>query len=169
MKRYLLLLIIIVAATGTYVWSRGGEGEATPPEVAAPTEKALESAISDPFSIKALQERQYDGGEIKVEQELGDRSGFKSYIVSYKSDGLKLRSLLNVPTSPKPAGGYPALILNHGYIPPRQYDTITSYRLLAIILPARVLWYSSLTTGAMPSPKALPKPLPPRRIMCMMS
>jgi uncharacterized protein len=75
-----------------------------------------------------LQARSYDGGEIKVEQDLGTRGNFKSYIISYYSDGLKLRALLNIPTSPKPASGFPTLILNHGFIPPDQYNTITSYQ-----------------------------------------
>jgi dipeptidyl aminopeptidase/acylaminoacyl peptidase len=43
------------------------------------------------------------------------------------SDGLKIYGLLSVPDTPKPTGGYPAIIFNHGYIPPEEYKTTERY------------------------------------------
>ncbi|MBI2327077.1 alpha/beta fold hydrolase [Candidatus Curtissbacteria bacterium] len=81
-----------------------------------------------PLMILAMRQREYLGGEIKIEKDLGDQGGFKSYIISYPSDGLKLLALMNVPTGQKPANGWPVIILNHGYIAPSVYSTIDSYR-----------------------------------------
>src|SRR6059058_340826 len=46
---------------------------------------------------------------------------------SYRSDGLKIFGLLTVPNGRKPAGGWPVIIFNHGYIPPAQYRTTERY------------------------------------------
>lgn len=82
----------------------------------------------DPYTIEALRQREYPYSDIVIERELGDQGVFKSYIVSYKSDGLKLYALMNVPDSPKPEGGFPVIILNHGFIEPTLYDTVNSYK-----------------------------------------
>ena len=81
-----------------------------------------------PLMIEAMREREYPGGEIKIEKDLGDQGGFASYVISYPSDGLKLYALMNVPTSQMPPSGWPVVIVNHGYISPSVYDTVSSYK-----------------------------------------
>jgi dipeptidyl aminopeptidase/acylaminoacyl peptidase len=81
-----------------------------------------------PYTIEALRSREYPGSNIVIEQDLGDQGAFRSYVISYTSDGLKLNALMNVPDSPKPEGGFPVIVLNHGFIEPSVYDTITSYK-----------------------------------------
>ncbi|OGD86599.1 hypothetical protein A2Z23_02175 [Candidatus Curtissbacteria bacterium RBG_16_39_7] len=87
------------------------------------------------MTIEAMRQIEYPGGEIKIEKDLGNRGNFRSYVISYPSDGLKLFALMNVPNPPaggqKPEGGWPVIILNHGYIPPDQYSTINSYQAFA--------------------------------------
>lgn len=80
-----------------------------------------------PLSIEALRNGEYPGSEIVIEQELPSGSNYKRYIVSYKSEGLKIYALLTVPTEEAPTGGYPVIIFNHGYIPPEQYRTTERY------------------------------------------
>lgn len=82
----------------------------------------------NPFSIPTLQHRDYIGGEITVEKDVSHSRLFKSYIVSYPSDGLKINALMNVPNLEKPDAGFSVVIINHGYIDPKKYDTRTSYR-----------------------------------------
>lgn len=68
-------------------------------------------------------DKAYPGGTIQTVQELAPQAGFRSYVVTYPSDGLQLRSLLNVPTGTPPPGGWPIVVFNHGYIAPQQYRT----------------------------------------------
>lgn len=83
---------------------------------------------ADPFSIVGIKNKEYHGSDLVVEQDMGNKGKFHSFIVSYISDGNKLRSIMNVPNSPKPENGYPVLILAHGFIPPDTYSTISSYK-----------------------------------------
>ena len=83
-----------------------------------------------PLTIESLRKRSYGIGTIKIEKDLGDKKGYKSYKVSYLSDGLTLYALLNIPNTKKPIKGYPVIIVNHGYIPPDQYSLENSYRLV---------------------------------------
>src|SRR3989344_277067 len=92
--------------------------------------KRGEEGSLHPLMIAAMRQRDYPGGEIKIERDLGGQ-GFQSYIVSYPSDGLKLFALMNVPLGKRPIGGWPVIILNHGYIPPTQYSTVDSYKSFA--------------------------------------
>ena len=80
-----------------------------------------------PLSIESMRKREYPGSEIVVEQTLSPSSNYNRYIVSYKSDGLKIFALLTVPRSDPPEGGWPAIVFNHGYIPPEQYATTERY------------------------------------------
>jgi len=80
-----------------------------------------------PLSIEALRNGEYPGSEIVIEQTLDSGSNYQRYIVSYKSEGLKIYALLTVPNGSPPAGGWPAIIFNHGYIPPAEYRTTERY------------------------------------------
>ncbi len=74
-----------------------------------------------------MRAKSYPGSAITVESTLPPGPDYNRYVVSYDSDGLKLFALLTVPTSPKPNGGWPVILLNHGYIPPPEYSTEQSY------------------------------------------
>jgi len=80
-----------------------------------------------PLSIESMRKREYPGSEIVVEQTLSPGSNYNRYIVSYKSEGLKIFALLTVPRGDPPEGGWPAIVFNHGYIPPEQYATTERY------------------------------------------
>jgi len=66
-----------------------------------------------------------------IEETLSPGSNYKKYIASYKSEGLKIYGLLTVPNPSTGADddnkGYPAIVFNHGYIPPAQYKTTERY------------------------------------------
>jgi uncharacterized membrane protein/pimeloyl-ACP methyl ester carboxylesterase len=81
-----------------------------------------------PYSITALINREYTKSDILIERKIPANGNFKSYIISFNSDGLKEYALMNIPNKEKPANGFPVLILNHGYINPTTYDTINSYK-----------------------------------------
>ncbi len=96
---------------------------------------ALIAAISgtiDPSQVRALsiltmRARAYPGSPIFIEQTLTPGTNYNQYIVSYRSDGLKLFALMTVPTTTRPATGWPAIVFNHGYVPPERYDATERY------------------------------------------
>lgn len=83
--------------------------------------------ILNPLSIQAMREKAYPGSAITIEKNLADTVSYHQYIVSYKSEGLKIYALLTVPVGVKPKNGWPVIIFNHGYIPPEQYRTTQRY------------------------------------------
>jgi len=81
-----------------------------------------------PLTIENLRRGEYPGSEIVIEQTLDSGSNYRRYIVSYKSEGLKIFALLTVPNgTPSTSSGWPAIVFNHGYIPPAQYRTTERY------------------------------------------
>ena len=56
-----------------------------------------------------------------------ENSNYTAYLTSYDSDGLKVNGLLTQPNGNSSSRGWPAIIFVHGYIPPRQYNTVQNY------------------------------------------
>ncbi len=83
--------------------------------------------IDSPISINKLRKMPIESDSYQIEQKLGNGINYERYIVSYKSEGEKVYALLTVPFETKPEGGYPAIIFNHGYIPPKSYSTTGNY------------------------------------------
>lgn len=96
------------------------------PNLNLENEGGLENA-QHPLSIEALRRGEYPGSDIVVEQTLESGSNYKRYIVSYKSEGLKIYGLFTVPNGNRPENGWPVIIFNHGYIPPAHYKTTERY------------------------------------------
>ncbi|MCC6147705.1 MAG: alpha/beta fold hydrolase [Anaerolineaceae bacterium] len=80
-----------------------------------------------PLEIEAQRARGYPGSDITIEQELDPGANYRRFYASYLSDGLKIYALLTLPNGEPPPGGWPALVFNHGYIPPAQYRTTERY------------------------------------------
>lgn len=80
-----------------------------------------------PLSIESLRNGEYPGSDLVIEQTLASGSNYDRFIASYKSDGLKIYGLLTIPQGEAPEGGWPAIIFNHGYIPPAEYRTTERY------------------------------------------
>ncbi len=59
--------------------------------------------------------------------EVSRNGGYTAYLTSYDSDGFRVNGLLTIPDGAEPAGGWPALVFVHGYIPPTQYRTLQRY------------------------------------------
>lgn len=81
----------------------------------------------NPLMIGALRQRSYPGSDLKIEETLAPGSNYKKYIASYLSDGLKIYGLLTVPNEASSTHKVPAIIFNHGYIPPAEYRTTERY------------------------------------------
>ena len=83
--------------------------------------------VPHPMSIIALRNQEYPGSEITVVKELDRGINYRRYYVYYVSEGLKIYALLTIPNGEKPEGGFPAIVFNHGYIPPDVYKTTERY------------------------------------------
>jgi uncharacterized protein len=79
------------------------------------------------LSIENLRRRSYPGSPITIEQRLTPGRNYNRYLVSYRSEGLKIYALLAVPTGERPFDGWPVIIFNHGYSPPALYQTTAGY------------------------------------------
>ena len=78
--------------------------------------------------VSVMRSKDYPGCDLKLEETLADGVNYHQYIAFYFSEGLKIYGLLTVPIAENPpVGGWPAIIFNHGYIPPAQYRTTERY------------------------------------------
>lgn len=99
---------------------------ATPLPSATATPSPAPTATPDPnawMTIEGLRQRDYSGGgEIERVEKLETTDAFTRYLIRYPSDGLMIGGFMNVPLG---EGPFPVIIVNHGYMPPRRYETLT--------------------------------------------
>ena len=92
-----------------------------------PTLTLTPTTTPHPMSILALRQRDYPGSDIVIEETLDPGANYSRHIASYQSEGLKIYALLTIPYGETPNSGWPAIVFNHGYIPPSQYRTTERY------------------------------------------
>jgi dipeptidyl aminopeptidase/acylaminoacyl peptidase len=92
-----------------------------------PTETATPTPEPNPMDIQVMRAGSYPGSDFTIEKELNPGANYHRYYASYLSQGLKIFGLLTVPDGEMPSDGWPAIIFNHGYIPPEIYRTTERY------------------------------------------
>jgi dipeptidyl aminopeptidase/acylaminoacyl peptidase len=80
-----------------------------------------------PMDIRSQRQRSYPGSEIVITETLEPGPNYNRYIAYYLSEGLKINGLLTIPYGEMPQSGWPAIVFNHGYIPPDVYRTTERY------------------------------------------
>lgn len=130
-KKRLLLITGIVLVLGGYFYlnlQKPSLSNLAPnnPKLVSPT-PTINSIKLHPLAIAAQRQKEYPGSDLKVEQTLSSGSNFRRFVASYQSENLKINGLLLVPSGNKPEGGWPAIVFNHGYIPPQLYRTTEKY------------------------------------------
>ena len=133
MNKWIILTLITVVLILTGYFLKKSNFNNSQPKY-TPTPKKTEEGLN-PLTIEAMKKRSYPGSEMKIEQSLDKGVNFNRYVASYMSDGLKIYGLLTVPADNpstssghgKPSGGWPVMIFNHGYIPPKEYRTTERY------------------------------------------
>lgn len=78
------------------------------------------------MTIPYLRSRSYESSLGTLEQVMSN-SEYTSFLTSYDSDGFKINGLLTKPSGEVPVGGWPAIVFVHGYIPPKNYQTLENY------------------------------------------
>lgn len=99
----------------------------TPTPAPSPTITLSPTPTLHPMTIEAMRQREYPGSEITIVEELDRGPNYSRYYAYYLSEGLKIYALLTIPDGETPPGGWPAIVFNHGYIPPREYRTTERY------------------------------------------
>lgn len=122
------ILAVIVLMVGVFlyifIFRNSGQTLQIPPET-------ISYPVSTPvpfyeLTIPYLRERDYSS-VLGTLEKISENADYISYLTSYTSDGLKINGLLVKPQGEIPAGGWPAIIFIHGYIPPAQYKTTQNY------------------------------------------
>lgn len=76
------------------------------------------------YTIEALRQRRYGGGQIEVLETLLETETFTSYSIRYPSDGLTIYGFVNVP---KGEGPFPVIVSVHAYSMYGGYDVFSPY------------------------------------------
>jgi dipeptidyl aminopeptidase/acylaminoacyl peptidase len=79
------------------------------------------------MNVLALRQTPFPGSEITIHETLENGGNYFRYYASYQSEGLTIYGLLTVPYGETPPGGWPAIVFNHGFIPPDVYRTTERY------------------------------------------
>lgn len=81
-------------------------------------DKKTNNLTSD--SIPVMAEKEYAGSDLKLGKIIKETSEYTSYLATYRSEGLVISAVMNVPKS---KGPFPIIILNHGYMDPKIYKS----------------------------------------------
>ena len=103
--------------------------KSTEPPSPAPTNTLVPTPtlVPNPMTITSMRAGAYPGSDITIVQELDKGFNYRRYYAYYLSEGLKIYALLTIPEGEKPEAGWPAIVFNHGYIPPDVYRTTERY------------------------------------------
>lgn len=140
---WVLLLVVVLlmpaAALAAPVIGPGTPGTGAPGPDLLVADAAQEAAVArasnvwpgiaslKQISIEGLRRRHYSSA-LQIESQLGDSAGssaysqyygapyYNTYMASYRSDGLRVYSRIDVPPTPMPAAGYPVIIYSHGWV-----------------------------------------------------
>ncbi len=97
---------------------------------------AVRSAVQNetppphPMSIESLRTREFTAGNFTLLNIVDAREGLEAWDFSYESEGYTNYGLIEKPAGDAPAGGWPVIVLAHGYNPPVSYSTLDNYRLV---------------------------------------
>ena len=130
MKKSLIIFLIVIIIFLTLIFVSTNKNnliKEMPKKTTSSINQRVIKSDASPISIDYLRSLNITSEKVKIEEELVDGSNYKRYIASFLSEGNKIYSLLTVPIDKEPTNGFPAIIFNHGYIPPSQYQTTEGY------------------------------------------
>lgn len=138
MKNWMWFSIIFVfsaCSTGGIVSKSDQSASKASPREEKTTNTSQPEDFLDQFSVEYqrltipyLRKQDFPGSQIAIVETIQENSSYSSYIASYLSEDLTQYGLLTRPKTQMPAGGYPAVVFIHGYIPPLEYQTTEKYQ-----------------------------------------
>jgi uncharacterized protein len=136
MYKFLLpsILLILVVIAGAFYLREDGAREmkdsfAQGNSTSNPSDTVMPQPTPFPYqemTINYLRSRGYKS-ELGSLEKVAENQSYTSYLTNFDSDGLKVNGQLTRPKGEVPEGGWPAIVFIHGYIPPRQYQTLQNY------------------------------------------
>lgn len=134
MKPLFLIAAVVLVGWSLFLWSEKNEGkkvsqeeepieeQGKQPEVPRSEEtKEGKTLVFQPFSIPAYREKAFDGRDFVIGRILEENSVYTRSFITYRSGGLMISGIMNMPKGTPPMGGFPVLFLNHGFIDPAIY------------------------------------------------
>lgn len=82
-----------------------------------PANTPTQARVVSPLSIERMRLRRYDSEPLIIKQIDTPVGNFYSFLVSYRSDGLKVFARINVPVGNVPSQGFPVVVFAHGHSP----------------------------------------------------
>jgi uncharacterized protein len=126
-------IIVLIIVLGSCLWFYNASQTKSVVTSEGTIRKSEEKQFPEPtplpfaeLTIPYLQKYTYSS-QLGNLQKISEQSTYHEYLTSYTSDDLRINALLTIPTGEVPAGGWPAIVFIHGYIPPTQYKTQEKY------------------------------------------
>lgn len=130
--RFLPIIFILIATIiGVGIWQGKTKQTTKISSESQNTPQTINQSKNASSFIEQLRQREFTGGEIKIEETLGHNNSYTSYIFSYPSDNLKIYGMMNIPEGDGP---FPIVVLNHGYYNPSSFNSGDGTRTMADIL-----------------------------------
>lgn len=95
-----------------------GSPSAPSPSPSGAASESPDAVPPHPVSLPALAATDFDGGALRLGEEVLRAAGHRQYSVTYRSGGLRISGRLAVPDG---EGPFPTVVLAHGYIDPAVY------------------------------------------------
>jgi len=128
----LLLLCVIGIIVVIAILQRTKQNTDTNPSNVSP---AVTQEDNDSSSfIESLRSRDYEPSQVTIEETFSNNGSYIGYIFFYTSDSLKIYARMNVPVGNMPVGGFPVIILNHGYFSTSSFTSGDGTQTMADIL-----------------------------------
>lgn len=118
MKRWLGVLLILLALAGFFWYFSRQEGEIVSPLVSSLTKKPLSSNNYAAYTFEALSQKQFKPGIIKLTKATREEKKYITYVFTYQSDAKTISGMANVPRG---SGPFPVIILLRGYADQKNY------------------------------------------------
>lgn len=135
-RNILILGILIIGVAGFIFWQRANSPTSNQ-QVNTPqntTQINNQHTNTSSTFIEQLRQREFKGGEIRIEETLAHNNSYTSYILSYPSDNLKIYGMMNVPSGDGP---FPVIVLNHGYFNTKSFNSGDGTHAMADILAVK--------------------------------
>lgn len=129
LNRHLFRLVLLVFYAGLFaaavylvVFNAGRQAAGQ----LSPGETVTLPGFSRSLDLRVASKNKYPSDQISIVQDLGVVGQVVEKVFSFKveADGLNEYGLMALPSSPAPSGGFPIIILSHGYDNPEKYSTI---------------------------------------------
>lgn len=129
---YSLLLVLVLGAVLGVIWAYVSNSY-----IVTPLRKGRFSFgqtyngedLAHSLDLRLASKASFRSAPLTQTKQLGVVDNIRESEVSFKvpTDGLTEYGLMTMPTTAMPAGGYPVIILCHGYYNPEQYSTLRGY------------------------------------------